>query len=80
MPRALSGRRSPTRYELASGEAASAIEFSTFIGLRYAIGIGLDQEQGLAIHGLSAPDLYSASPGDVIVHEIGVNIGSGLRF
>lgn len=74
------GFETTTRYELADEEPASAIEFSTFVGLRYALGIGLDQQRGVAIHGLSQSVPIGASPGDVIVHEIGLNIGSGLRF
>jgi len=60
------GIETTTRYQLDVNEPADSIEISAFIGFRYAMGFA---------------DV-STSAGDIEVrsHEIGINLGSGLRF
>lgn len=64
------GIETSTRYQLDPAEPADAVEISAFLGFRYALGLS---------------DFRYALPSGRVtstttVHEIGINLGSALRF
>jgi hypothetical protein len=64
---------------LAAGERADSLEFNTVVALRYAYSAG-DFSTLLVDASKLAGSPFGSTQGELNVHELGLYVGSGLRF
>lgn len=67
-----------TPLALAPGNDASSLVFTTTLGLRYALGLGTTLRAVADPTGVHTDP--AMKPLDITFHEIGLHVGSGLRF